>query len=112
MSPPPCILHFLQVLLRGMSEMSLDESITGDEPLTSGRDNLEKYRMVLETLRKIDLCRSERGDCANEQRLLNNMGVHNVVLELIQVPYDKVWNGRVWLRVQREDATRRCYYRV
>ena len=60
--------------------MSLDESITGDEPLTSGRDNLEKYRMVMETLRKIDLCWSERGDCANKERLLNNMGVHNVVL--------------------------------
>lgn len=90
----------LQQLFRGMSEMSLDESIHGDELLpTAGRDNLEKYRMVLETLKKIDLCRSERGDCGNEQRLLNNMGVHSVVLELIQVPYDKVWRGGASLGV-------------
>lgn len=82
-----------------MSEISLDESIHGDELPAAGRDNLEKYRMVLDTLRKIDLCRSERGDCGNEQRLLNNMGVHNVVLELIQVPYDKVRRGMMPLGV-------------
>ena len=72
--------------------MSLDESHGEELGGCASRDNMEKYRVVLETLKKIDLCQSGR-DCANEQRLLNNMGVHNVVLELIQVPYDKVWSG-------------------
>jgi len=35
-----------------------------------------------------DLCKSE--DCAHEQRLLRNMGAHTVVLEFLQVPYNKV----------------------
>ena len=35
-----------------------------------------------------DLCKSE--DCAHEQRLLRNMGAHTVILELLQVPYNKV----------------------
>ena len=31
--------------------------------------------------------------CYNEQRLLRNMGAHTVVLDLLQVPYDKVKEG-------------------
>lgn len=92
-------MHCSQMLSRTISEMSLDESIHADESFSAGRDNLEKYRMVLETLKKIDLCQSELRDCGNEQRLLKNMGVHNVVLELIQVPYDKVCNTSMWLAV-------------
>lgn len=83
-----------------MSEMSLDESHGDDFGAGSGRDNMEKYKVVMETLKKIDLCGQSGRDCANEQRLLNNMGVHNVVLELIQVPYDKVgveWWMRAWV---------------
>jgi len=38
-----------------------------------------------------DLCKSE--DCAHEQRLLRNMGAHTVMLELLQVPYNKVGGG-------------------
>ena len=40
-----------------------------------------------------DLCKSD--DCAHEQRLLRNMGAHTVVLELLQVPYNKVGGWRV-----------------
>ena len=40
-----------------------------------------------------DLCKSEH--CAHEQRLLRNMGAHTVMLELLQVPYNKV-GGWVW----------------
>ena len=41
---------------------------------------------ILEELK--DLCHSH--DCAHEQRLLRNMKAHEVVLELLQVPYNKV----------------------
>ena len=37
----------------------------------------------------IQLCSEE--ECEHKQRLLNNMGVHNVVLELLQIPYNKVY---------------------
>jgi len=43
-------------------------------------------QQLLEDL--IQLCSEE--NCEHEQRLLNNMGVHNVVLELLQIPYQKV----------------------
>ena len=55
-----------------------------------------------------DLCKTD--DCAHEQRLLRNMGAHTVMLDLLQVPYNKVggwmdggwmgeggeWEGRGW----------------
>ena len=33
-----------------------------------------------------DLCKAK--DCAHEQRLLRNMNAHEVVLELLQIPYN------------------------
>ena len=44
------------------------------------------FHQLLEDL--IQLCSEE--ECEHKQRLLNNMGVHNVVLELLQIPYHKV----------------------
>ena len=39
-----------------------------------------------------DLCKTD--DCAHEQRLLRNMGAHTVMLDLLQVPYNKVGGWR------------------
>lgn len=47
---------------------------------------LFSFYQLLEDL--IQLCSEE--ECEHKQRLLNNMGVHNVVLELLQIPYHKV----------------------
>ena len=45
-----------------------------------------------------DLCKAD--DCAHEQRLLRNMGAHTVMLDLLQVPYNKVGG---WMEGGREE---------
>ncbi len=53
------------------------------------KDSREKYDSVQEILVELTgLC--DVDDCEHEQRLLRNMGAHSVVLELLQVPYNKV----------------------
>ena len=63
-----------------------------DEPITEdllNNSNTEDYLEVENALEKIDLCKDKtQNDCSNEQRLLNNMGVHHVILELLEVPYE------------------------
>ena len=36
-----------------------------------------------------ELCKSKDKDCAHEQRLLKNMKSHEVVLDLLQIPYNQ-----------------------
>ena len=73
-------------LKKGVSEISLDEPITED---MLNNSNTEDCLEVENALEKIDLCKDKtQNDCSNEQRLLNNMGVHHVILELLEVPYE------------------------
>ena len=67
--------------------------------LTDPENNMQtddsNYKIIEEILvRLTKLCVSESpsGKTArkHEQRLLRNMGAHSVVLELLQIPYEKV----------------------
>eukprot|EP00118_Oscarella_pearsei_P014018 m.117174 g.117174 ORF g.117174 m.117174 type:complete len:2678 (+) comp37607_c0_seq1:123-8156(+) len=52
----------------------------------------KNYTKVIKILTRLSgLCTPKGGAkrCFNEQRLLRNMGAHTVVLDLLQVPYDK-----------------------
>ncbi|XP_065845559.1 inositol 1,4,5-trisphosphate-gated calcium channel ITPR1-like isoform X2 [Oscarella lobularis] len=52
----------------------------------------KNYRTVIDILMRLgNLCKPKgvAKHCYNEQRLLRNMGAHTVVLDLLQVPYDK-----------------------
>jgi len=56
---------------------------------------LDNYRTIKSILvRLTELCIRETGGSRkpqkHEQRLLRNMGVHVVVLDLLRIPYDKV----------------------
>ena len=50
------------------------------------------YQQILERLSGLCVshCSSGKKNRKHEQRLLRNMGAHTVVLELLQIPYDKV----------------------
>ena len=37
-----------------------------------------------------------------QQRLLRNMGAHSVVLELLQIPYEKVQNSTVLIKLEQQ----------
>ncbi|XP_066920904.1 inositol 1,4,5-trisphosphate-gated calcium channel ITPR1-like isoform X2 [Clytia hemisphaerica] len=54
--------------------------------------NWENYKIVLKILQRLcDLCLTADGkrNRKHEQRLLRNMGAHNVVLDLLGIPYEK-----------------------
>ena len=57
---------------------------------------VRNYKMIKEILERLmRLCvvgdaSGERKPKKHEQRLLRNMGAHAVVLELLQIPYEKV----------------------
>lgn len=71
---------------RNPSEQGLDEP--------SLKDTMAKYDKVTQILIELTkLCYGK--DCGHEQRLLRNMGAHTVVLELLQVPYDKANDSRM-----------------
>ena len=52
------------------------------------------YQQILERLSNLCVSHGASGkkNRKHEQRLLRNMGAHTVVLELLQIPYDKVNN--------------------
>ena len=55
--------------------------------------NYKAIKAVLERLTKLCIVDGPTGKKPrkHEQRLLRNMGAHSVVLELLQIPYEKVW---------------------
>lgn len=69
---------------RLVSDPGFDEQTT--------KETSAKYDKVRDMLLELtELCKSE--DCAHEQRLLRNMSAQSVVLELLQVPFNKVCGG-------------------
>lgn len=61
---------------------------------TSSGDHNQEYKKVEQILQRMNkLCISTAGDVIkprkHEQRLLRNVGVHTIVLDLLQVPYDE-----------------------
>ncbi|GAA6081117.1 inositol 1,4,5-trisphosphate receptor type 1, partial [Tachysurus ichikawai] len=59
------------------------------------------YRLVKEILLRLSKlcvmeCLSGRKNKKQQQRLLRNMGAHSVVLELLQIPYEK--GEDVWMQ--------------
>uniref|UniRef100_H3C9P0 Inositol 1,4,5-trisphosphate receptor n=1 Tax=Tetraodon nigroviridis TaxID=99883 RepID=H3C9P0_TETNG len=69
-----------------------DNKKKGDSPVS---DRLEgtsnyNYRVVKEILLRLSkLCVQGKKSKKQQQRLLRNMGAHSVVLELLQIPYEK-----------------------
>ncbi|KAK3865118.1 hypothetical protein Pcinc_029236 [Petrolisthes cinctipes] len=61
-------------------------------------DNYKRIQQILVRMNKLCVMQTSSGNLAprrNEQRLLRNMGVHSVILELLQIPYDKKEDKRM-----------------
>nr|XP_045591982.1 inositol 1,4,5-trisphosphate receptor-like isoform X4 [Procambarus clarkii] len=61
-------------------------------------DNYKRIQQILVRMNKLCVTQSSHGNLSpkrNEQRLLRNMGIHSVVLELLQIPYDKKEDKRM-----------------
>ena len=53
-------------------------------------DHIQNYKMIQQILIRMNrLCIEKGKPRKHEQRLLRNMGVHTVVLDLLRIPYDK-----------------------
>jgi inositol 1,4,5-triphosphate receptor type 1 len=128
----PCLEWFVQILaevipqfdvssLQGLptEESAIDLDI--GPPLDAGA--ARNYKTIKEIFtRLMRLCVQGSGVSAkprkHEQRLLRNMGAHSVVLELLQIPYDKVmpnltivfnaFNGTFEFRRMIHGCTRSC----
>ncbi|XP_042229627.1 inositol 1,4,5-trisphosphate receptor-like isoform X17 [Homarus americanus] len=62
------------------------------------QDNYKRIQQILLRMNKLCVTQSSHGNLTpkrNEQRLLRNMGIHSVVLELLQIPYDKKEDKRM-----------------
>uniref|UniRef100_A0A4W4FT30 Inositol 1,4,5-trisphosphate receptor n=1 Tax=Electrophorus electricus TaxID=8005 RepID=A0A4W4FT30_ELEEL len=66
-------------------EANKDKGEVGKEKLEKSNENYQKVREILERLSK--MCGS--GVFKKQQRLLKNMGAHKVMLDLLQVSYDR-----------------------
>nr|AAC61691.1 inositol 1,4,5-trisphosphate receptor [Panulirus argus] len=61
-------------------------------------DNYKRIQQILVRMNKLCVTQSSHGNLSpkrNEQRLLRNMGIHSVVLELLQIPYDRKEDKRM-----------------
>lgn len=79
----PCLLKFVEM------------SFTKDDSLQNATLSLFSYTFFVKILIRLSkLCVQEgvsgRKSKKQQQRLLRNMGAHAVVLELLQIPYEKV----------------------
>ena len=72
---------------------SMDQSKRGsiaDLDIGPPSDHIQNYKMIQQILIRMNrLCIEKGKPLKHEQRLLRNMGVHTVVLDLLQIPYDK-----------------------
>ncbi|MEQ2204467.1 Inositol 1,4,5-trisphosphate receptor type 1, partial [Xenoophorus captivus] len=69
-------------------------SVATDKPRKAESSSSRNYRVIKEVLLRLSrLCIQEglsgRKSRKQQQRLLRNMGAHAVVLELLQIPYEK-----------------------
>ncbi|XP_068212186.1 LOW QUALITY PROTEIN: inositol 1,4,5-trisphosphate receptor [Palaemon carinicauda] len=61
-------------------------------------ENYKRIQQILVRMNKLCVTQSAHGHLSpkrNEQRLLRNMGIHAVVLDLLQIPYDKKEDKRM-----------------
>ena len=59
-------------------------------------DHIQNYKMIQQILVRMNrLCIEKGKPRKHEQRLLRNMGVHTVVLDLLQIPFDKREDNRM-----------------
>uniref|UniRef100_A0A8C0X9N6 Inositol 1,4,5-trisphosphate receptor n=1 Tax=Castor canadensis TaxID=51338 RepID=A0A8C0X9N6_CASCN len=78
-------------------EMGESQVKGGDEPMQDGAktpqidsNKSNNYRIVKEILIRLSKLCVQNKKCRNQhQRLLKNMGAHSVVLDLLQIPYEK-----------------------
>uniref|UniRef100_A0A8C0X2W5 Inositol 1,4,5-trisphosphate receptor n=1 Tax=Castor canadensis TaxID=51338 RepID=A0A8C0X2W5_CASCN len=74
-------------------EMGESQVKGGDEPSEvrfQGLNKSNNYRIVKEILIRLSKLCVQNKKCRNQhQRLLKNMGAHSVVLDLLQIPYEK-----------------------
>uniref|UniRef100_A0A8C0X6Z7 Inositol 1,4,5-trisphosphate receptor n=1 Tax=Castor canadensis TaxID=51338 RepID=A0A8C0X6Z7_CASCN len=74
-------------------EMGESQVKGGDEPTKTPQIDSNKsnnYRIVKEILIRLSKLCVQNKKCRNQhQRLLKNMGAHSVVLDLLQIPYEK-----------------------
>ena len=72
---------------------SMDQNKRGsiaDLDIGPPSDHIQNYKMIQQILVRMNrLCIEKGKPRKHEQRLLRNMGVHTVVLDLLQIPYDK-----------------------
>ncbi|EDV24936.1 uncharacterized protein TRIADDRAFT_56365 [Trichoplax adhaerens] len=66
--------------------IDLEQSFGDNESV----QNYSKIQQILERLSKLCISESTNKNRKHEQRLLRNLGAHTVVLELLQIPYDKL----------------------
>ena len=90
-----CIIYHFQGLTGEGSAIDLDMGPSID---ASASKNYRTIKEVLERLTKLCVQSTPVGNKPrkHEQRLLRNMGAHSVVLELLQIPYEKVWPFSVY----------------
>ena len=72
---------------------SMDQNKRGsiaDLDIGPPSDHIQNYKMIQQILLRMNrLCIEKGKPRKHEQRLLRNMGVHSVVLDLLRIPYDK-----------------------
>uniref|UniRef100_A0A8D2LXY5 Inositol 1,4,5-trisphosphate receptor n=1 Tax=Varanus komodoensis TaxID=61221 RepID=A0A8D2LXY5_VARKO len=67
-------------------ELGESQAKGSDEPIESNN-----YNIVMEILIRLSRLCIQNKKCRNQQqRLLKNMGAHSVVLDLLQIPYEKI----------------------
>ncbi|XP_077386403.1 inositol 1,4,5-trisphosphate-gated calcium channel ITPR1 isoform X6 [Festucalex cinctus] len=97
---PPLVSGALHLLFRHFSQrqdvlmaFKQGDSLGSDKNSTEGTSNYN-YRVVKEILLRLSMLCVQEGSSGKkckkqQQRLLRNMGAHCVVLELLQIPYEK-----------------------
>ena len=87
------LINIVYVSLQGLTgEGSAIDLDMGPAIDAAASRNYRSIKEVLERLTKLCVQHTVTGNKPrkHEQRLLRNMGAHSVVLELLQIPYEKV----------------------
>ncbi|XP_050733369.1 inositol 1,4,5-trisphosphate receptor type 1-like isoform X4 [Eriocheir sinensis] len=82
--------HPLKLSAQDKQESAIDLGL-GPPLEPEQADNYKRIQQILLRMNKLCVTQSSHGNLTprrNEQRLLRNMGIHSVVLELLQIPYD------------------------
>ncbi|KAM9807824.1 inositol 1,4,5-trisphosphate-gated calcium channel ITPR2 [Neosynchiropus ocellatus] len=83
-------LNGRQVKEKNIEEVVLSPVQDGDIKPQIDSNKANNYNIVKEILQRLcKLCHQHKKSRAQKQRLLKNMGAHTVVLDLLQIPYEK-----------------------